>query len=446
MRVFLFLELFLQKLLPKKWRKSLARVRLSIYWFLSWCGKPYFYYRQSAYKKVIARLSNNEKFEVLFFVFQDSIWKYETLYRFMEAHPRFNPLVVVIPFTNYGFESMFDEMEKTYQSFKTKGYNVVKSYNSETKKYISVKTAFNPDIVFFSTPHRLTPPDFQVGNFLDCLTAYVPYGIMSVNMEEEQYNQLFHNLVWRCYYETPIHSQIAKKFSRIKAMNVVVTGYPLADVYLDNNYQPKDVWKNPNTGVKRIIWAPHHTLEANASLYSYSTFLFYAELFPQLLDQYQGKIQMAFKPHPILKLKLYNHPDWGKERTDAYFRHWETAANCQLEEGEYNDLFLTSDALIHDSISFISEYCYTGKPSLFTVRDNKVSSMFNSFGKQAFQMSYMAYNEIDIKKFIENVVINEQDSMKNTRRQFVDEFLRPPFEKTVAENIVDDLLQALLNK
>ena len=78
---------------------------------------------------------------------------------------------------------------------------------------------------------------------------------------------------------------------------------------------------------------------------------------------------IAFKPHPILKPKLYKHALWGKERTDAYYHCWETMENTQLEMSDYIDLFMTSDAMIFDSVSFMTEYLYTKKPALFLCRE-----------------------------------------------------------------------------
>ncbi len=446
MKFLLLIESILQKLLPKKWRLALSKLRIKVYWFISWCGKPYFYYRQAKYKKIVAKTGKKERLKVAFFAFQDSIWKYDSLYRNLENHPKFDPIVVIIPYVTYGDEAMLAEMNKTAEAFVNKGYKVVKSYNEETKQFISVKKEIDPDIIFFTTPFRLTSPKFQISNYLDRLTAYVPYGIMAVKMEEDQYNQMFHNLAWRCYYETSIHKDMAKNVSHIKAKNVVVTGYPLADKYLDTSYKPKEVWKNADPSVKRIIWAPHHTLEANVTLSSYSNFLTYSEYFFKLIEKLNHKIQIAFKPHPILKLKLYNHTEWGKERTDQYYLRWATMQNCQLEEGDYDDLFLTSDALIHDSISFISEYCFTGKPALFTVSDKKIADRFNVFGTKAFQLSYMAYSESDICQFIENVVLNGNDSRKNERQTFVNDILKPPHNQTAVSNIINDLVENIWQK
>jgi DivIVA domain-containing protein len=63
----------------------------------------------------------------------------------------------------------------------------------------------------------------------------------------------------------------------------------------------------------------------------------------EFAEKYADRIQWAFKPHPLLRDTLYQHPDWGKERTDAYYGRWESMPNTQLETGAYVELFKQSD-------------------------------------------------------------------------------------------------------
>ncbi|MDD2563406.1 MAG: CDP-glycerol glycerophosphotransferase family protein [Salinivirgaceae bacterium] len=443
MKLLILLEYIFQKILPKSLRKALSKLRIVIYRMLSFLGKPYYAYIRKKQRKIETELQGKEIVKVAFFAFQDSIWKYDELFQLMQQHKTFDPIIVVIPYRNYGQDIMYAEMEKTYKSFISRGYKTVKSFNKEHQTWLDVKKEINPDVIYFTTPYRLTTPPYLINNYTDRLTAYVPYGIMTINIEDEQYNQIFHNIAWRCYYETPIHEQLAQKFADNNGKNVLVTGFPGCDLFLDKSYIPKEVWKNKNRAVKRIIWAPHHTIEASNTMYTYSNFIQYAHFFFSLIESNKGSIQIAFKPHPILKLKLYNHPDWGKSKTDDYFEMWNNKPNCQLEEGPYEDLFLTSDALIHDSISFISEYCYTGKPSLFMVRDDTVLSKFNEFGDIALKLSYLARNENDIHHFIDNAIKNNKDSLAVEREEFVKNILMPKNGKKASENILNDLLKII---
>ena len=143
----------------------------------------------------------------------------------------------------------------------------------------------------------------------------------------------------------------------------------------------------------------------------------------ELAKKYEEKIQFAFKPHPVLKYRLINL--WGKEKTENYYNQWDIMSNTQLEDGYYNDLFLTSDAMIHDSITFTAEYIYTAKPVLYIVRDTNMEYCWNTFGTMAFNSHYHAYNEQDIELFIENVVLNGNDPKADERNVFYDNYLYP---------------------
>jgi hypothetical protein len=60
---------------------------------------------------------------------------------------------------------------------------------------------------------------------------------------------------------------------------------------------------------------------------------------------------------------LEQDPNWGSEKTTAYYDKWDNLDNGQFKSGDYVDL-LTSDALIHDCGSFMAEYLVVGKPAL----------------------------------------------------------------------------------
>lgn len=155
--------------------------------------------------------------------------------------------------------------------------------------------------------------------------------------------------------------------------------------------------------------------------------------------KYEDKIQIAFKPHPLLKIKLYNHSNWGRNKTNLYYEKWEKMSNTQVETSQYIDLFLTSDAIINSSVSFTAEYLYTGKPALFNVKDSKIQSKFNPLGKIAFEKWYKSYKKEDIVKFIEEIILGKSDILKESRNKFIKEYLIPPNCKTASENIIDDL-------
>jgi CDP-glycerol:poly(glycerophosphate) glycerophosphotransferase len=385
-------------------------------------------------RNTLIRLKTKAKIKVAFFLIHESIWKYEGVYRLIEKDKRFDPIVVVCPYIAYGEETMFRDMNKAYNFFITRGYNVVRTFNEDTKEWLDVKKHIKPDIIFFTNPYKLTKDEYYITNFLDYLTCYVQYSFTIANLNKQIYDQLFHNLLWKAFYETNIHKELAIENSRNRGCNVEVTGYPGVDILLNKKYIPSDVWKIQAKQLKRIIWAPHHTIESGGIL-DYSNFLFYADFMVEVAKEYQDRIQIAFKPHPILKSKLYEYTEWGKMRTNEYFKKWQLLPNGQLEESAYEDLFLTSDAMIHDSGSFMTEYLFTGKPSLFTVRDKDLINRLNPFGQMVFDQLYHAIDEKEIIIFIEEVVIRGEDNLRNKRLEFYNNNLRLPGNSSASESI-----------
>jgi hypothetical protein len=411
----------------------------------NWLSVKFFYYQlkrvQHNHKKALKRVRKKETIKVVFFLMHEPAWKCESIYRLLSNDERFETVLVVNPFMAIGEENMLNEMNICYETFKTKGYKIVKTFNENTGKWLDVKRELKPDIVFFTNPYQLTRPEYYIHNFPDTLTCYIPYSFMLANLQQSQFNLQFHNFVWRCFYGTPVHKMMAEKYARNKGVNVYASGFPMCDIFFDKNYLPKDVWTNKDKQIKRIIWAPHHTIENNAKKLGYSNFLKYHQDIPNLVEFFEGRIQIAFKPHPLLKFNLYKHPDWGKERTDAYYQEWQLMNNGQLEEGGYEDLFLTSDALILDSISFISEYTFLNKPSLFLIRDESIFKKFNEFGEMAFNLLYKAFKKEDIYDFMYKIVLNGEDSLLNRRLLFKEEYLVPPDNQTAGFNIYQYLLK-----
>ena len=118
--------------------------------------------------------------------------------------------------------------------------------------------------------------------------------------------------------------------------------------------------------------------------------------------------------------------------------------NTQLETGEYINLFMTSDAMIHDSGSFAAEYHYSRKPVMFISKDmDSILSTQSEFGRKAYGMHYLGKDEADIRHFIEDVVLQGHDPMRPQREQFFKDYLLPPNEKSVAQNVVDDIVESL---
>ncbi|MBO4281806.1 MAG: CDP-glycerol glycerophosphotransferase family protein [Bacteroidales bacterium] len=398
---------------------------------------------RAAQLKAARRLRDKERIEVAFFLTIPGMWKSDYLFEALRQHPRYHPYVVIYPYSYYkGFNASEVEatLKRTERFIADKGFEYVIPYDEKRRRWQPVRKTLHPDIVVFTTPYKDIPSKYFIYAFRDVLTCYVPYGFTSLRMFHVNYDLIFHNLVGLHFVETEIHRRQAEDCSRNHGENVVVSGYPGTEVFLRPDYTPRDVWKPQPHRKKRLIWAPHHSLEGNPAL---STFLLYCDRMPEWAARYKDDIQLVFKPHPLLKFKLQQL--WGAERTEAYYRQWDAMENAQLEESSYVDLFLTSDAMIHDCGSFTTEYLFVNKPVMYLVKDEEFASCFCPFGLMSFQKHYIGRSEADVTHFMEEVLIQGKDVMAEERRRFFEEYLAPREGKLPSERIIQ-LLEEFQNK
>ena len=383
---------------------------------------------QKKHQQLIEQIKGKEKIKVVFLAIHKSVWKVDPVFQKMLNDPFFEPLILVCPYVYYGEERMWEDMKDTYEYFEEKNYPIISSYSKDENRWLSLEE-IKPDIVFFTNPHDLTRKEYYEDAYLNYLSCYVPYAhdVSRYDNFQSQYNQPFHNCMWRIYAPHKEDLDIFKEYSTSKGKNVVVTGYPFCEVFININI------KN-NNDKKIIIWAPHHTINDDDVL-GYSNFIKYSNLFKEIVTKYQKNVIFVFKPHPILKLKLYKHKDWGMAKTDDYYKFWTTQKNTKINNGEYIDLFLQSDAMIHDSGSFLAEYMYLQKPVLYL---NSRDDNLNDFGKKAQQSCTVGHNEAGIILFVEKVINN----IAKIDNDFYVECLSPYFTNNLpSEKIINDIKQ-----
>lgn len=391
---------------------------------------------------IVRELKDKKILRVIFLVIHDSIWKYEEVYKLLDNDARFNPQIVIIPLVREG-KAVMEVYNNSVAYFNKNNYNTFLSLDSKENIWLDIKELTQPDIVFFTNPHKLTFNKYYIDNFLDKLTCYVPYAFVVIHSINMHYNKKFHHFLWKYFVETEHHKEFCHKFQISKASNAYISGFPGLDRIYSNEYKPKKVWKKfGNESSKKIIWAPHHTISGQGNDLDYSSFMEYHNYFIKLVET-RNDLQIAFKPHPFLKEKLYKDKGWGVDKTNKYYDKWDTLPNAQFEDGEYVDLFQLSDALITDSASFIVEYLYFDKPILFTLNDDSVIDRFNSFGKLVFDYLYTADSKNKVIQFIQNQVFHSDDGLKVDRNFFLCNKILPRNEKTASENIFNELKKEL---
>ncbi len=406
----------------------------------------WYMHRPARIKRYIARNKRNEErirqkdtITVVFFASNLSMWHYQGLYEEMLKYPRFKPHIVLSPLNAYAPEQKVSCVKALRNYFNKKGISYI-DFDTDKMKGYDVKGLLKPDLLFYPQPYyTVMCKEHRYYRFKDSLLGYYPY-YFHLDLKDFEYNEDFHNRAWRLYYESDLQKKDAKKVATIGDYNVRVVGYPNADEFAK---KPKDVWKPQKTRKKRIIWAPHFTIQNDGWIQT-TNFLWMANLMIDIAEQFREELQFAFKPHPRLLSELYKHPDWGKEKADAYYNKWKDMDNGQLEEGSFIDLFMTSDAMIHDSSSFSAEYMYTGNPVMYISKDiTPLIKDSSDFARKVYDAHYIGKDEADITHFIRKCVMGDDDVLKDKRAALRESYLLPPNSKSCAENTMQDLLESL---
>lgn len=390
-------------------------------------------------QKRLGLISSKNKANILFVASSVSMWRYGEIAKALQQDSRFNICVGICPYTSLSDEARAEERQNLDRLLSKSGLKYCILDTSEL--YDSFKHDFRPDIIFYPQPYDgMIDTSLHWRYNLDCLLGYVPYYI-GLSSPSWACNLPFHNLAWRQYLPSELHAQEAIKHSDNRGKNVVVVG--------DTRYKELtsgvtiDPWKDVkgHKHLKRLIWAPHFRIESNKD-FNRPDFIWMAEVMLEIAEEFKDDLQIAFKPHPALKTALYKHPDWGVQRTNDYYSRWSQMANTQLEEGSYIDLFKTSDALIHNCGSFSAEYLYLNKPVAYITTDlEAVISPLHLYGRNCIAAHYIIKNSDEIRRFIDQVVIQGNDEFFQKRSEIIKKQLTPPSNKTVAQNVYDDMIK-----
>lgn len=412
-----------------------------------------FYIQVKRYIESISvnKMRKKEKIRVAFIVSGIPVWCGDELYRLLDGNGRFEPYIYVF-LHNIGQSAklMLDEYDEHLKFFQEKGMRVVETINRvDGRIYTWEEIGGFPDVCIWTTPwiYAHFPQQCFTEYPLTSVHAYIPYGYMIANNEENdyaqmQYNYEFHNLIQRIYEEDIIALEMAQKYAFIGSENAVYAGALKMDKFYGEI--EKDPWeevyeKCGNKNAKKIIYAPHHSVHEGTILWS--TFKFNHREMLELAKKYGEDTIWLFKPHPAMKFRcIYAGIFRDEKEWDEYVQEWRNLKNGMVYEGtEYMDFFKMSDAMILDSASFIMEYMHTGKPLLFMQRQEQ---RFNEFGERLLEMLYLTNGEniAGIDEFIRDVVLKEKDSKKIERDVFF-ATRKDAGEQSVARSIYEDICE-----
>lgn len=343
-------------------------------------------------------------------IFDSTFAAYDLFSLLLANDNAYSAKIVVIPDISRGIQHMKQQYQSTKDFFINKygETNVLDGWNEDTDEFIDNSSLF--DVIYLSNPYDHMVNSVHGISYLskqNVLPIYLSYGCMPDNYGCKVIMPMKEiSLFWKVFADNEMSYKDYCKFELAKGKNVVLSGYAKMDSLVKFSKKKYDK--------KRIIIAPHHTIN-NSSL-PLSNFIeyqdFYLEL-PKLFPQ----IEFIFRPHPLLFINMVNNQFWTQEYVNTYISKIQESGMIYSVGGDYFDVFVNSDAIIHDCSSFVVEYLYTGKPCCFMAKRN-YKKIFSLLGKECLKNYYLAYNKEQIIDFIQNVVIENKDILVNSRQKF----------------------------
>lgn len=423
--------------LPDKYRYEhlLALFRLSAY-----LDGGVILYRQiyeliieNAKKYIADKHRRGERIRVAFLTISAAEWQADRLFKELNGDARFECFVVVAPLVDRDKNSMLDTYKQTSDFFRNSDYCVKEGYNIETDDFIGWDEMGGiPDVLVHLTSwYESISPKLRLTELpLRCLNIYIPYSIHTGDSKDSAhvincvYDKDIVNMCYRVYADSPWDLKGYQQYGMLQGQNVVYSGYIKMDFFLENrgysNSELEKIWKVPMgisvNDVKKVIIAPHHSLMGYGGL-EFATFAKNYYFWPYLATKYEKNISFVFKPHPNLRIraveaKLFD----GYEEYDKYIEKFASMPNVRVvQEGDYLDIFATSDAMIMDSVSFLAEYMYADKPLLFLTKKGQA---FSKLGERLLNGFYTeAGNDYcRIEQFLDDVILGENDFLKERRQ------------------------------
>jgi predicted glycosyltransferase len=136
----------------------------------------------------------------------------------------------------------------------------------------------------------------------------------------------------------------------------------------------------------------------------------------------------------MLKQALLHAGVMAEEEVDAYYRAWSEVGEV-YDQGDYFDIFKSSDLMITDCASFLAEYLPSGHPLIRLV--NGRSCDLDKLGKRFSDCYYNVHDEAELRQVFEELVLRKNDYLAPHRNEIAATLIDRA--ETAADKVLRDL-------
>jgi CDP-glycerol glycerophosphotransferase (TagB/SpsB family) len=334
----------------------------------------------------------------------------DEIYQKMAKDPRFQPIVVSMPRKLTG-QLAYAQEEKAHAFFEGKAIPHIRlnsgGSGSQSLDGLAILKDLAPDYVFVNYPwQRNYQPAVRFDHLVEFTRlVYVPYfSLVMVDEPDDEpgggqgdapvathlFTQRLHQLASLVFTQ---EKDVVDAYALTERGNSYVhfTGSPKIDNLAREAELGKSSWPLED-GKFKIVWAPHHSYSPH-----WFNFGVFSKIYVQMLEfaKANSDIQIVLRPHPFLWSTLTDRQVLTEKELSPWRKSWSELPNTSVDEaGSYAGLFLATDILVTDGISFLGEYpLVTGKPAIFF--ENADHWKFSATGEIA------AASSIRVKTFSE---------------------------------------------
>lgn len=377
-------------------------------------------------KRLRAKARQSKKIKVIFIVESNQKWGWQSVYDELKKDSRFELLLVTLPITTR-YKGRIYPQKEDIEFFSKLNMPIIDGYDYKKEVCIDLR-ALGADIVFYTHPWFVDVnkiPPSKVSEF--ALTCAISYGfnVAESNVWGTTTPKIFCGNLWTMFAESVFHKSFYENGTGLKNKDILyITGYPKMDAYKNPVAEGFEaIWKDEKHLKPHIIYAPHHSIEREGGFCA-SNFVEHAKFFLDFAKNHP-EYEFIIKPHPVLKSKCEAIGFMSADEYEAYIDEWRNLPNGNAyTQGNYYDLFKTSDLLITDCFSFLGEYFVSKKPIILLESKSRIA--YNEFGNILREGMYRPKSVADIENILKEIFIEKKDVLQSKRMQIIkQEFFLP---------------------
>jgi hypothetical protein len=331
-------------------------------------------------------MNSSRPIRVAFLSFYFEAWDaLADIYRLMLADPRFDPIVISIPRRLTG-ETKYSGEDKVSEFYDSVGVKHLRFDFEDSAKGLEKLRELAPDYVFLNYPwQRNYQPNYRAEVLSEftkvCQVPYYSFALVNEPGEDGVapylYTQRSHQLSSLIFTQD---AAVVEAYSHTSRGNehVHLTGSPKLDSLVS-----RAVAKPHNRYT--LVWAPHHSYSSH-----WLNFGTFASMYREMLDfaKSHQDIDIIMRPHPFMFGTLVDRKVIDEQELNDWLSEFNALPNTSINsDGDFASLFLSSDSLLTDGVSFIGEYpMITGKPAVYL--ENPGRWKFSPIGEIAVEANW----------------------------------------------------------